>query len=813
DCATGNLPLEGLIAYYPFNGNANDESGNGHNGTVNGATLSVDRNGYDNSAYDFQVANWDSGNNGGGDYIYIPHSNEFNFESFTLSAWVYRTSDGASNSPQHLTILRKFEEGYNNPNGESWQFDIAHGTNNGGAILKGTIIEQSPSPAINFNCATAQTINENEWTNVIMTYTDKTIKTFINGVESCSSTNNNITLNTLGTSGISIGMSVQANGRWGPFDGSIDEVGIWNRTLTQQEINNLYLGSAANTTPITDANIHTAVDLWVSDPSAATTTYGNISTWDVSQVTNMSELFNNKTTFNDDISNWDVSSVANMRGMFAYASAFNQDIGAWNVSKVINMGVMFFDATSFNQPIGGWDVSNVNEMGQMFHTSGFNQDIGVWDVSNVTNMAGMFKENNSFNQNIGSWDVSSVTGMRSIFRSTINFNQDLSSWDVSSATNMELMFFKTALSTENYDNILIGWAALEGKKEDVILDATNNYCLGATARATMEELLNWTFNDAGLDCATGNLPLEGLIAYYPFNGNANDESGNEHNGTVNGAVLTSDRFGNANNGYKFDGVDDFITTEAVLGVGQVNLTFSFWANSDVSDVEMSALSQNCGDDCYNAYNLIFNKFLNSANVCEFGHMGTSPLSFAYSQPAHYGSVNFQNQNNWNHYVLVIGDNEDFSYANFKFYINGNEVQTDCDHNWGGWQVDFPSYPLLIGKKGPAGFFNGKIDDIAIWNRSLSANEILNLNSIGNLSTNKINTVSRFSVYPNPVHQDLKIVLAAESNFIKCEVYNLLGQVVLESKQTKFSVNKLPAATYFIKVFTENGQAVNRFIKK
>ena len=105
-------------------------------------------------------------------------------------------------------------------------------------------------------------------------------------------------------------------------------------------------------------------------------------------------------------------------------------------------------------------------------------------------------------------------------------------------------------------------------------------------------------------------------------------------------------------------------------------------------------------------------------------------------------------------------------------------------------MDFPSYPLLIGKKGPAGFFNGKIDDIAIWNRSLSANEILNLNSIGNLSTNKINTVSRFSVYPNPVHQDLKIVLAAESNFIKCEVYNLLGQVVLE-----------------------NGQAVNRFIKK
>ena len=62
-------------------------------------------------------------------------------------------------------------------------------------------------------------------------------------------------------------------------------------------------------TPITDANIQTAVDLWVSDSSAATTTYGDISTWDVSQVTDMSELFKDKTTFNDDISNWECKAM------------------------------------------------------------------------------------------------------------------------------------------------------------------------------------------------------------------------------------------------------------------------------------------------------------------------------------------------------------------------------------------------------------------------------------------------------------------------------------------------------------------------
>lgn len=109
-------------------------------------------------------------------------------------------------------------------------------------------------------------------------------------------------------------------------------------------------------------------------------------------------------------------------------------------------------------------------------------------------------------------------------------------------------------------------------------------------------------------------------------------------------------------------------------------------------------------------------------------------------------------------------------------------------------------------------FEGKIDDFALWNRSFSAAEISNLNN-NTLATDKLKLVNSFSVYPNPVNKDLNIQLAADSSFIKCEVYNLLGQVVLESKQTKFSVKDLPAATYFIKVFTENGQAVNRFIKK
>ena len=135
---------------------------------------------------------------------------------------------------------------------------------------------------------------------------------------------------------------------------------------------------------LTDANIQSAVDLWVSDVSTATSTYGNISDWDVSQVTDMSDLFQGKTTFNDDISRWDVSSVTTMNNMFYMTTTFNQDIGDWDVSQVTDVYHMFYRTHSFNQNIGAWDVSNVTTMDFMFHSSSsFNQDITSWCVTNI----------------------------------------------------------------------------------------------------------------------------------------------------------------------------------------------------------------------------------------------------------------------------------------------------------------------------------------------------------------------------------------------------------------------------------------------
>ena len=167
----------------------------------------------------------------------------------------------------------------------------------------------------------------------------------------------------------------------------------------------------------------------------------DISSWDVSNVTNMSGTFKNADKFNQDISKWDVSNVTDMSKMFWQATVFNQDIGSWNTSNVSDMGSMFFNAVVFNQAIGNWDVSNVTNMKEMFlRAFVFNQSIENWDVSSVTNMNRMFDSASAFNKPIGNWSVSNVTNMNQMFASAFNFNQPIGEWDVSNVTDMTYIF-------------------------------------------------------------------------------------------------------------------------------------------------------------------------------------------------------------------------------------------------------------------------------------------------------------------------------------------------------------------------------------
>ena len=181
----------------------------------------------------------------------------------------------------------------------------------------------------------------------------------------------------------------------------------------------------------TNSALDTAVAAWISNSANATTTYGEINTWDVSGVTDMTGVFQSKTTFNDDIGCWDVSNVTNMLVMFDSATNFNQDISGWDTSNVTTMQQMFYNADAFNQDIGSWNTGNVTNMDYLFaKIPAFNQDISGWNTASVTSMRGMFYFSTAFNQDIGSWNTSGVTDMVQMFFSAIAFNQDLSGWCV-----------------------------------------------------------------------------------------------------------------------------------------------------------------------------------------------------------------------------------------------------------------------------------------------------------------------------------------------------------------------------------------------
>ena len=205
---------------------------------------------------------------------------------------------------------------------------------------------------------------------------------------------------------------------------------------------------------LTNNNIKDAVNLWCDYEDQANDFFGHISEWDVSRVTDMSNLFEDKIDFNEDISKWDVSNVTNMCNMFSSAESFDQSLCCWDVSNVTNMNYMFNWAKSFNQPLNNWDVSNVTNMNGMFAVAkSFNQPLNDWDVSNVLNMYRMFDNAIEFNQPLNNWDVSNVTNMSGMFESAESFNDnEISSWIINDNCIISDMFKNSSIKREDIEN-------------------------------------------------------------------------------------------------------------------------------------------------------------------------------------------------------------------------------------------------------------------------------------------------------------------------------------------------------------------------
>ena len=232
------------------------------------------------------------------------------------------------------------------------------------------------------------------------------------------------------------------------------------------------------------------------------------SAWDTSSVEYMDYMFNDATSANPDTSNWNTASVLNMSGMFRNATSANPDTSNWDTSSVTEMSGMFSRASSADPDTSNWDTSSVSTMAVMFHqNTAANPDTSNWDTSSVLQMGAMFMGATAANPDTSGWDTSNVQSMSSMFENATSFDRDIGSWNVTSLLNATDMFLGTALSTPNYESLLIGWNA-QTVQPDVPFHGGNSTFCSDAALAAWENLMTvhgWTIADGGQDCPTCNL--------------------------------------------------------------------------------------------------------------------------------------------------------------------------------------------------------------------------------------------------------------------------------------------------------------------
>ena len=179
---------------------------------------------------------------------------------------------------------------------------------------------------------------------------------------------------------------------------------------------------------------------------------GDLSQWDVSQVTNLDSTFAGCEKFNGDLSKWNVGNVTSMRYSFFGCDVFNANLSEWNVGRVVDMGDMLYGCYAFNSDLSRWNVAQVANMDQLFYNCwAFNADISKWNVARVTTMNRMFYGCKIFNANLSRWDVSNVEDMGFMFRGCEAFNADLSLWNVGKVSSIGGMF--VGCKAFNYDCI------------------------------------------------------------------------------------------------------------------------------------------------------------------------------------------------------------------------------------------------------------------------------------------------------------------------------------------------------------------------
>ncbi len=230
------------------------------------------------------------------------------------------------------------------------------------------------------------------------------------------------------------------------------------------------------------------------------------------------------------------------------------------------------------------------------------------------------------------------------------------------------------------------------------------------------------------------VPTNGLVGWWPFTGNAIDSSGNGNHGTVNGATLTTDRFGNSNMAYSFDGVNDWIEVLHKASLNLPNGSINIWFKTN-SNNRMTLLNKSVFNGASNENYTLFLGYLFPAGPTGIGYFSKYNSNCMPSNGWN-GPVNSLNYSDQLYHMLTCIT----SSAEIKIYVDGilkassiapSTIADTCSNS-----------NLRFGRNHAAdlSYFSGDIDDIGIWNRALTECEILDLynSQLGSFKNTPIN---------------------------------------------------------------------------
>jgi hypothetical protein len=313
------------------------------------------------------------------------------------------------------------------------------------------------------------------------------------------------------------------------------------------------------------------------------------------------------------------------------------------------------------------------------------------------------------------------------------------------------------------------------------------------------------------------VPINGLVGYWPFNGNTIDESPNGNNATNIGAILALDRFSNSNKAYYFDGINcpiqKKISTPNTIN-NLSNYSVNVWYKSD----DIQKFYQTIFNSYPHHYIDIAVSYCSLTSMCSFIGNGTN---WGINGQSNNWEIN--NNTSWHNLTMVKSTSE------IKYYVDGLLKKTTAissSLSVGSFNLNFGSI-TINGGVNCYETFKGTIDDIGIWNRALTQEEITNLYladttcqslviNTGILSFNPVTfNNNKITIYPNPAKDQITIDCGNISSVSgwNYTIVNTLGQEVsngvMNSQQNVVSLNTLNGTgVYLVKIFDAESNLIS-----